>query len=80
MYMSYSAIDYCVGTVQRFIVKTKNICDWQEFHILDEHTPSTGIIMSAATTVRMYLTRLEHHGWIAADVLELLLTGKTIGL
>ena len=78
--MSYSAIDYCVGTVQRFIVKTKNICDWQEFHILDEHTPSTGIIISAATTVRMYLTRLEDHRGVGGDVLGLLLTGKTIGL
>ena len=51
MDMVYGASDYCVWRVRRSIVETKSVSHWQEFHVLSELAPATGIIMSAATAV-----------------------------
>lgn len=79
MDMVYSAGDYCVWRVRRSIVETESVGDWQELHVLDEHAPTTGIIISAATAVGMNLTRLDHHCGISAYILRLILAGKSIG-
>ena len=79
MDMVYTASDYCVRPFRRSIVETESVGDWQEFHVLDEHAPATGIILDAAAAVGMDLTRLEDYCWISGYVLGLLLTGKGIG-
>src|SRR4030042_110666 len=73
-----SASDNCIRCVRRPIIKTESVDGWQEFHILDERTPTTSIVLSTATAIGMNLTCLEHHYGISSYILRFLLTGKSI--
>jgi hypothetical protein len=69
---------YCIRLLQSSIVETERVSDWQEFPVLGEHAPATGIIASAVTAVGMNLPRLEYHLEIGAHVLRLVLAAIRI--
>jgi hypothetical protein len=69
MDMGYNTSYYCDWRVRRSIVETESAGEWQEFHFLDEPTPTTGIIMSAAPAAGLNLACLEHYRWVNGYVL-----------